>query len=179
MNRLTLAVATLAVTSLAAFPNLEAQPNKFLWVGGAFVVPTGDSADGLKTGYWADVGLGMNVNPQLSLQLGGLFGSNDAKVGSGSLDALGGSLGIGYTLSRTMVLQPYVLGSVGMLRLDNGITDASSEFMLQGGGGLFAPLGEYVGAFVEGRYLQAGSDDSKFTAFPVAVGLTIAFGRTR
>jgi hypothetical protein len=63
-----------------------------------------------------------------------------------------------------------------MLQMDNGVTDAESEVMFQGGGGVFSALGQRVGFFVEARYLQAGSGDTKFTAIPVAVGLTFSLG---
>jgi hypothetical protein len=176
MKRLSVLFTAVVVASLLTAPSASAQMSKFVWVGGAAVVPTGDSGDGLETGWWADVGFGLGFNEKVSLQLGGLFGSNDAKTGNGKLDMMGGSLGLGYSLTTGAMLNPYLLGSIGMLQMDNGVTDAESEVMFQGGGGVFSALGQRVGFFVEARYLQAGSGDTKFTAIPVAVGLTFSLG---
>lgn len=175
MKRSTMVLAMLVAASLAAAGSARAQGH-FVWAGASAAVPIGDSKDGLKTGFLADVGLGHTVNEKLTLQLGGLFGSSSHKVGDGSTDLLGGSLGVGYTLVSNAHFSPYVLGSVGMMRADNGITDAESEFMFQLGAGLTEPLTSRAVLWCETRYLSAGSGDSKLTLVPLAIGVAFSFG---
>jgi len=175
MKRFVIACAAVLVASFAGASSASAQGN-FVWLGGSATVPIGDSGDALKTGYLLDFGFGRPINEKLGLQIGGLYGSSDAKTGTGSIDLLGGSVGLGYNFTTEAMLNPYVLGSVGMMQSDNGVTDAESEFMFQIGAGLFKTLSTRFGFWAEARYLSAGSGNTKLTLVPVAAGISITLG---
>jgi len=174
MKRTTLAVAALLVASFAMTQVAAAQ--KYIWIGGAAAMPIGDSKDGLKTGYMGDVGFGLPINDKLDFQLGVLFGNNEHKVGTGSTDLLAGSAGLGYALTTGNTINPYLLGSVGMMRADGGGPEAETDFMFQGGGGVSGQLSPNLGWWIEARYLQSGSGDTKLTLMPIAGGITIRLG---
>ena len=174
MKRTTLAVAAVLVASFAVAEVASAQ--KYIWIGGAAAMPIGDSKDGLKTGYMGDVGFGLPMNDRLDVHLGVLFGNNKHKVGNGSTDLLAGSIGLGYSLTSGSTINPYVLGSVGMMRADGGGPEAETEFMFQGGGGVSGDLSPNLGWWIEARYLQSGSGNTKLTLMPIAGGISIRFG---
>lgn len=173
MKRMTLAVAA-SLFALSATAQLAEAQGKYAWIGAGAGIPIGDSGDGLKTGYLADVGIGFDLREKVDLHLGVLFGNNPHKIGDRSTDLLGGSVGLEYAITTGKAANPYVLGGVGAMRLD-AAGEADTEFMFHGGGGIAGPLSPRLGYWIEARYLQAGSGDSKLTIVPLAAGIVFGF----
>lgn len=103
-----LALALLSVPSVARAQD----PSGYIWIGGGLNMPSGDAADGLKSGFVGTAGYGWIV-PSVrawSFQVEGVFGSNDYKGVSGSMSLTGFMLNVGYDFDQKADAHPYVYG---------------------------------------------------------------------
>ena len=169
-----MAVAGVLVVSLASAVHAQ---SRYSWVGVAATVPVGDSKDAMKTGWMGDVGMGFPLmgSKKTSLQLGGLYGSNDAKVGSGSSTFYAVYLNVGYTVNPDAKISPYGYLGGGILgsKPEGGSSDTNGAYQV--GAGLAYTVNPKCQFWGEARYLGSGSGNSKLTLMPITIGLTYIY----
>lgn len=173
MRRFVAAGLTLvAALALSAAP-AQAQDN--FWIGGAVVVPSGDFADGFKTGFGANAGFKFfqSADERLSLWAEGLVAMNDGDVDpfDAKSTMFGGFGTVSYTLTASGNTRPYILGSLGYL---SHKVEFEGESATEGGLGFSGGVGISFGKIdVEARYWSASIADGT-TAF-LTLGAGISF----
>lgn len=178
MKRLCGSIVVGALVALAAATPAQAQ-SKFVFFGGGVSLPMSDFKDvaNAKTGWIAQAGIGMDIGSKgLWADLEGFFGSNKVDDGSGDkYNTIGGLAVLGYSLSTTAKVSPYLLGGLGFVRNRFapavGAADSETNFAYTGGAGLgfrFSPTALF---YVEGRYMGG---DTQF--LPIMAGLSFSFG---
>jgi hypothetical protein len=148
-------------------------------VGPVAAIPIGDTGDALKTGILVNVGVGASIKAVKGLGIGGevYYGSADFKApltGSNKMTMLFGTLS--YNLMPDSHVSPYIGVGGGTMKNDpdNGSSKSDGMFIVTGGVG--GPIRGRLGFWGEGRYLQAGSGDSKTQLFLLGAGISFNFG---
>jgi opacity protein-like surface antigen len=147
-------------------------------VGVAF--PTGDTGDGLNTGFTLGVGLDARV-PTMPVSFRGeaqytRFGaSNDNSGVDANLSDVSGRLNVVLPLPATGIA-PYLIGGIGIYHVkasgsSNGFTVSTSDdkFGWNIGAGLDLPFGTLKGR-IEARYHSVSMEGSNYTYLPVTIG---------
>ncbi|MDH5234413.1 MAG: hypothetical protein OEW77_05585 [Gemmatimonadota bacterium] len=172
------AVGVLTVLALAV--PVGAQANPYVYFGGGGTFPMGDYGDYAKTGWLANIGIGMDLGSS------GLWGDIDFFYGSnGHSDVDGdktnltiGALAIGYTFNREATVKPYIVGTVGTMthayKSDQFPSAEGSESMLVfgGGAGLAWTRSERTTFWAETRYMTGSKDGSSTNFVPLLVGMS-------
>lgn len=171
MRRLVISSSLLALAVTVVSAPLSAQ----LYVGAYASVPSGDYADGVKTGWMAEAGYGFwkSSNDRLTLWVSGSYGSNSWEEGDGGKTNIMMGLGsVTYNLTASTESGPYLLGHVGYLRGKDSFEDV--DFEAEGGLAFGGGAGYNLGKFwIEGRYITASLDD--FTLSFMLIGAGISF----
>ena len=164
-------LAVLVAGALVAAPAVaSAQLSTAFSLAGGLAVPTGDLANGVKSGYNVAAGLdlGAPVIPfGVRVEVG--YNSFSFKTGtaipSGSLNILSGTANAVLSLMPG-IISPYVIGGLGMYRQSascSGCTSTSeTNFGFNGGGGIKFGLGG-LSTFAEIRYHAIPGDKAKGT----------------
>ena len=175
-------LAVLIAGALVAAPAVaSAQLSTSLSLAGGLAIPTGDLANGVKTGYNAAAGLnlGAPIIPfGVRLELGyNSFNSKTSGVGSGSFNILSGTANAVLSLMPG-IITPYVIGGLGMYRESASCTGCSSNsetaFGVNAGGGIKFGLGG-LSTFAEIRYHAIPGDKAKGTNaqfIPITFGVS-------
>lgn len=167
MSRAALAFAAV----LVAAPALRAQTSFSIAAGAA--APIGSTADDLKMGYNATVGLGIKppVAP-LGLRFEGMLNQMDFKTSAlGSTRLISGSANV--TLSGPAVPMGYLIGGVGMYNValpDVANADAVNKVGFNIGGGLTFPLTGFS-TYLEARLHVVNTEGQSMKFVPVTFGI--------
>lgn len=170
-------LAVLVAGALVAAPALaSAQLSTSLSVAAGLAIPTGDLANGAKTGYNAAVGLDLGgpVIP-FGVRLEGSYTSFDSKVsGGGSANLIAGIANAVLSLSPG-IISPYVIGGVGFYSAGgSGCTGGCSRQTgagANGGGGIKFGLGG-LSTFAEIRYHVVRIQGSNTQFIPITFGVS-------
>ncbi len=190
----------LGAVAAAPVPSLAQRPGLGIGLAAGANMPTEDYGDAAKVGLVLNGFLEVRTGGPLGVR-GTLFWSRsdidnpiikdnggvtlpgDSNLNAtGNVDLVGGSLDL--TLGRTHgVVQPYVVGGVGVFRrrVKQDVSGAVSEFNdlrhkdtdvgFNGGVGLRFSLGG-AALFAEARYYSVNTDPEKTNFVPVVVGIT-------
>jgi opacity protein-like surface antigen len=174
MKRLCGSIVVGTLVALAtATPALAQKP--FVFFGGGVVLPMSDYKDFAKTGWGAQVGIGIDIGTKgLWADVEGMYGTNNHEVTDGETTLLSGMGVLGYSFSPAAKVSPYLLGGLGFLRVKSEVGTASTsetDFAYTGGLGLGFRLSPVMLFFVEGRYVGG---DTQF--IPIMAGLSITLG---
>ena len=166
MSRAALAFAAV----LVAAPALSAQTSFSIAAGAA--APIGSTADDLKMGYNATVGLGIKapVAP-LGLRFEGMINQMDFKTSAlGSTRLLSGSANV--TLSGPAVPMGYLIGGVGMYNIafPDANVDSENKVGFNIGAGINFPLTGF-GTYLEARLHVVNTEGSSTKFVPVTFGI--------
>jgi opacity protein-like surface antigen len=174
MKRFLSAVAGLTLAAVVAAPASAQSATELrtvrFGVQGGLSMPMGDFGDAANSGYiigglvdWRSANLPFGLRFNVDYQSWGSDADVDWSSLSGTADAM-------FTVPTTGGISPYVLGGVGMYRLDCSAGDfdceGSNEFGFNLGGGVNFNLGE-MGTFAEIRYHNV--DEMSFV--PIVFGI--------
>jgi opacity protein-like surface antigen len=161
------------VALATATPALAQKP--FVFFGGGVVLPMSDYKDFAKTGWGAQVGIGIDIGTKgLWADVEGMYGTNSHEATDGETTLLSGMGVLGYSFSTTAKVSPYLLGGIGFLRAKSeGGTVSTTETNLAytGGLGLGIRLSPQMLFWIDGRYVGG---DVQF--IPIMAGLSITLG---
>src|SRR5512139_3149326 len=155
-----------------------------VWLGGGPTFPMSDFSSYAKTGWMASagVGFGLGSGDRLSLQLEGVYGSNNHDTEGDKTNLYGGLVNVAYQLGNTGKLHPYAFGGVGVLaqdfsseNVDDENEGSAGKMAYQFGAGLDIPLGK-LGLWVDVRYL-ARAESYATAVIPVMAGIYVPFGK--
>jgi opacity protein-like surface antigen len=148
-------------------------------VGVAF--PTGDTGDGLNTGFTVGVGLDahvptMPVSWRAEAQYTRFGASDDGSNGvDASLSDVSGRINAVLPLPATG-MGPYLIGGIGIYHVkatasqnNVSISTSDNKFGWNIGAGLDLPLGTFKGR-IEARYHSVSMDGGNYTYVPVTIG---------
>jgi opacity protein-like surface antigen len=170
MKRLCGSIVAGALVAMAIATPAQAQ-KPFVFFGGGVSIPMSDYADGVKTGWAAQAGIGIDIGTKgLWADIEAGYGSNSHEVGSGNTKLLSGLAVLGYTVSPGASVSPYLLGGLGFVRAKSGAL-SETNFAYTGGAGLGFRVSPKTLFYVEGRYMGG---DVQF--IPIMAGLSISFG---
>lgn len=164
MSRAALALAATFIAPAA----LHAQTSFIVAAGAA--VPVGNTADELKMGYNATLGIG--IKPPLApigLRIDGMYNSFDSKVGTGTGRILAGTANV--TLSALAMPVGYLIGGLGMYNLSaSGGGGSETDFGFNAGAGLNFPLTGFS-TFLEARFHFVNTELESTKFIPITFGL--------
>lgn len=176
MKRVRLTVVAAFALLFVAFA-APANAQRGVWLAAAGTPPIGDSKDALKTGWLLDFGYSHPLGAsKVSLQAGGLYGSNSAKVGDGSMTLFGGLINLIYGTGIKPKWSWYVYGGGGALSLKPDQGDSETKGAFHVGTGLSRELNAKHDLWFEARYLSSGSGNEKLTLMPITVGISHLLG---
>ena len=175
------ALALALAASAAGAQNVGETRAFSLGIAGGATVPTGDFGDLYGTGFNVMGSLGFQpaalpVGVRFDVayhslpggDVGGVFELDDLSIISGTANAV-------LTVSNTGGVRPYLIGGVGLYRADGGDGEASTDFGINGGGGLEFALAGFS-TFLEARYHSVfiddmGTDVGNLNLIPIVFGL--------
>lgn len=161
----------------------SAQAQVSVGVGGGLTIPTGDFADGFKTGWHGLANVGYDLPSGLGVRGDFFYGQNnvDATGVDGKAKLAGGFGNVLYTFKSAGTIHPYVLGSIGFINakaeLEQGglsFDDSETKIAFGGGAGVKFKAGSDSHIFAEARYISVNTSDSKTNFIPITVG--VSFG---
>ena len=171
--------AVLVAGALVAAPAVaSAQLSTAFSLAGGLAIPTGDLANGVKTGYNVAGGLDLGgpVIP-FGVRLEGSYTSFDGKVsGSGSANLIAGIANAVLSLSPGLI-SPYVIGGVGYYSAGasgcgtGGCGSRQNGAGANGGGGIKFGLGG-LSTFAEIRYHVVRINGSNSQFIPITFGVS-------
>ena len=171
MKRLCGSIVVGTLVALATATPAQAQ-KPFVFFGGGVVLPMSDYKDFAKTGWGAQVGIGIDIGTNgLWADVEGMYATNSHKATAGETTLLGGMGVLGYSFSPAAKVSPYLLGGLGFVRAKTDGADGDTNFAYTGGLGLGFRLSPVMLFYVEGRYMGG---DVKF--IPIMAGLSISLG---
>ena len=170
----------LAAPALAGAQDVGATRAFSLGIAAGATVPTGEYADFFGTGFNIMGSLGIQpaalpVGVRFDVAYHSLPGEEiageeieDASIISGTANAV-------LTVSNTGGVRPYLIGGLGVYRLDAGGDETPTKFGLNGGAGLEFGLAGFA-TFVEARYHSVFTDDEdgvegNLNLIPIVFGL--------
>lgn len=170
-------VATGMLTAALAAP-AAAQARGYVGFGAGLSLPTGDSGEGLKTGWLGQVIAGITgASGMLGGRIDGMYvrHSFDSSVdGSTALFGANGDIVVSPG-SATAKIRPYLLGGVGFFNVKSEVGSVEGEgetkFAWNLGGGLRFGGGGKASFFVESRYISVSTDPSSFGFIPISIGV--------
>ena len=186
---------TCAVAGLFAFgllflsiPSQGSAQGVFLGAGAS--LPTADYGEYAETGWMAEAGIILPIDDErgLSIFAEGIYGSNThSDIDGDKTNLLGGFGGVELSFAGDAESGLFVFGEVGFLRHDfksdeyPQFEEADTGFAFGGGVGFDFPLGERLGGYILGRYLQGQLADDETgegntTLFGLMAGVGISFG---
>ena len=177
MKRITAGILATGLLSLALSAPLSAQARGYVGFGGGISIPTGDYADGVKTGWLGQVTAGITgPNGRFGGRIDGMYVRHSFE---GVDDAHSQLIGANADLVVTpgmmdAKIRPYLLGGIGIMNGKNKIAGVTSEgetkFSFNAGAGLLFKAGARMSVFVEGRWISIRTDDAT-NIVPITVGL--------
>jgi hypothetical protein len=181
MNRCTGFVIVLIACVGTAAP-ASAQDLQVVFGGGPSI-PIGDFGDVAKTGWIVGGGVLLPVG-QAGAWAGGevMYGRNGISIGDLDLDEswtlTGGNALLGMTFNPGENVSPFVVGSVGLLRLGatGGDSESESGLSLGAGGGVTFPLSPTASAWGLVRFMNARIEGENLQFIPFSVGVTLRLG---
>jgi len=154
-----------------------------VFLGGGGTFPTGDYGDYAKTGWMVEGGVSIPMNENgIFLFADGLFGSNKHDYEGDKTNLLGGFGGVEKSFADEDGKGVFVFGELGFLRHDYKSDEfpedegADTGFAFGGGAGYGIPLGENLGGWLLGRYIQGQFDGGNTGFFAVMAGVSIPVG---
>ena len=166
------------ILSLALVAPAQAQARGYVGFGGGVSIPTGNFADGYKTGWLGQVIAGItSPSGMLGGRIDGMYvrHSFDSSV-DGSTQMLGanGDLVVSPG-SADAKIRPYLLGGIGFFNVKSEVGSVEGEgetkFAFNVGAGLRFGAGSRMSFFVEGRYVNVQTELNSTGFIPIAVGL--------
>ncbi len=174
MRKITgLAATALLFGAIAAQP-AAAQARGYVGFGGGLSIPTGDFADGFKTGWLGQVVAGITgPSGVLGGRIDGQYVRHSPDVGTGHIRMIGVNGDLVWTPGkRPAKMHPYLLGGVGFYNAKaSGATDGETKFAFNLGAGLQIHLKDRMDFFAEGRWVSIRSDPGSTNFIPIVVGL--------
>jgi opacity protein-like surface antigen len=172
-----LAGVVFASSTLAA----QAASRPTFGVSGGLAIPTGDFADGSKSGYDISVNLGFQpATLPVGLRVEGMYDRFDLKDDAGfkghtNILALTGNAVLAAKPSTEGSIRPYAIGGLGVYNLKFssdafGDSDSQTKFGLNIGAGLELPLSG-ITTFAEVRYHHVFTDGGSLGMVPIVVGV--------
>lgn len=167
----------LVLSASAAHAQATGAPTRPVSVGitGGLSIPTGDFADGVKSGF--NVGglleFSRPASP-LAFRIEGEYQRFDAKSeapGAGNLRIISGVANVLYKFAGETA-RPYLLGGVGLFNTGSSVEDSESEtdFGANVGVGLEIPLSG-ITAFGDIRYQSIFASPDNVSLIPIRVGI--------
>lgn len=166
-------VAALLATSSIA-PEASAQGGRW-WLGLGMSNPVGDAGDAFNSGLNGTAGIAWQTSPNWSFQVEGLMGSAGGKGSNGDLSTLGLMGNVGFDVSSTQDLKPFVYGGLGFMSWKVGGGSSNSDFAWQVGGGLAWRQSANLNIWADLRYLSIAADPS-MNFLPLTLGISMPFG---
>ena len=175
-----LALALVAPAAVAGAQAMGATRAFTIGIAAGATVPTGDFGDVYGTGFNVMGTIGFQpaalpVGLQFDVAYHSL-GVNDDLLDPGEeaddLSIISGTGNVVLTVSNTGGVRPYLIGGIGMYRVDpgNGL-EASTDFGINGGGGLEFGLAGFS-TFLEARYHSVFTEgESNVNLIPVVFGI--------
>jgi hypothetical protein len=174
MRRLTTlmlaAVAALIVTTGSVAAQARAG-GSYIALGGGLTIPSGDQGDVSKTGWNALVQAGAEMRSGLGLRGEIYYGENSAQLGDGKFKFVGGLGSVKFTFRNAGKLQPYLVGTVGIMNAKFAGFDGDTKMAFGGGAGIDYRMARTSNLFVEGRYLSINDDPVHRNLIPIQVGI--------
>lgn len=152
-----------------------AQARGYFGLGAGVSIPTGNFADGVKTGWIGNVVAGVSgPKGMIGGRVNGTFSKNSFDVGGGNFRLLGA---MGDVVVSPMTgggkARPYFLGGLGFQNGKNSDSDSTStKFAFNFGAGVTIKAGPNLALFGEGRFVSVRFDPSA-SAIPLAVGIRL------
>ena len=176
MKRALAGLAAGLLTVALATP-ATAQARGYVGFGAGVSIPTGDFADGVKTGWLGQVVAGITgPNGRIGGRIDGMYikhsfdGVDDA---SDRLLGLNGDLVFTPGMAESK-LRPYLLAGLGLMNAKTHVgyleTDGDTKLSFNLGAGFLVRAGARMSLFVEGRWISIRTDDAT-NIIPISVGL--------
>jgi hypothetical protein len=168
------ALAGLALVSLSASSQtITPKPVQFGVAGGA-VIPTGDLADGLNTGFNGTVIVGFRpAMIPLGIRVEGAYNQMGADGGGGNVHITSVTGNFVYRFPSATV-SPYAIGGAGWCQAAVSVTGfgtvSDNHFCWNAGGGIEMQLSGFQ-TFVEARYNKVQSDNGSIAYVPIVFGV--------
>jgi opacity protein-like surface antigen len=168
-----LVAAALLVGMVAATPG-SAQARGYFGFGGGLSVPTGDFAEGFKTGWLGQFVAGITgASGMIGGRIDGQYVRHSLDVGTGNVRMIGVNGDLVWTPGRRPAkLHPYLMGGVGFYNAKaSNATEGETNFAFNLGAGLQVHLKEGMDFFAEGRWISVRSDPGSTNFIPIVLGL--------
>jgi hypothetical protein len=162
--------AVLAIGIAVGAATAQAQSGAW-WIGGGLLMPSGDAADGLKSGFGGTAGILWSLPNNWSLQAEGIVSSNAAKTGSADMTMMGLLGNLAYDWNPDAKVHPYAWGGIGIVSAKASGGDSNSDMAWQVGAGLSWKTSGTMTVWSDVKMLSVMSDPS--TNF---MGLTVGIG---
>ncbi|HSE69001.1 MAG TPA: outer membrane beta-barrel protein [Gemmatimonadales bacterium] len=164
-------IAVLAFTTIAA-RSAQAQEGFYFGVGGGGTAPVGDFSDGANFGWHglAIIGYKPGAPSPASFRIDGLYGENDADVGSDKFKLAGGLANGVYEFGHSSA-RPYLVGGIGLFSVKIG-SSSNTKFAAGGGAGVTFPVGSDSKIFFEARYISVFTENFNTAFIPLTAGIT-------
>jgi hypothetical protein len=170
------ALAGVALVSLSAASQAQTitpKPVQFGVAGGA-VIPTGDLADGLNTGFNGTVIVGFRpAMIPLGIRVEGAYNQMGAEGGGGNVHITSVTGNFVYRFPSATV-SPYAIGGAGWCQAAVSVTGfgtvSDNHFCWNAGGGIEMQLSGFQ-TFVEARYNKVQSDNGSIAYVPIVFGV--------
>ena len=181
LGRAACVAASLALAAAPARAQLGGVNPFSFGVSGGAAIPTGDLADGVKTGYTIDGLVAVRI-PTSPVSFRGEVGYTrfDIKNSDASFDIVSGvaNLVLGLSPGGAYTVRPYLIGGVGAyggrrIERRGNVTitsDREVKFGLNGGVGIEIPLSGITG-FGEIRYTSVFTEGSNTNFLPIRFGI--------
>ena len=176
MKRVLTGLVALGLVAGAAAP-AGAQARGYVGLGGGLSVPTGDFADGVKTGWLGQLIAGITgPNGRFGGRIDGMYVRHSWEaVDDASTTLFGANADLVVTPgAEGAKLRPYILGGVGFFNGKQKVGGVSGEgetkFAFNFGAGVNIKAGARMSVFAEGRYISVRTEDA-IGFIPISVGL--------
>lgn len=152
-------------------------------VSAGIAMPTGDTKDGMKTGYTVNGGIDLDMGMPVAWRAEVGYSHFEADGIDGSLSDFSGRANAVFKIPGA-VLTPYFIGGVGMYRVKatvdcsvidptcsgTDISNSENKFGWNVGAGVDLPLGA-LASRIEARYHSVSMDGGTYTYLPVTFGI--------
>lgn len=171
----------LLVGALLIAPAAASAQSGYWWVGAGGLVPSGDYANGVQTGWMGTAGVGFDISSVKGMSVQGEFfyGSNSVKSpGTGSVSQTGGFVNLEYEFNQDQAWHPYVYGGYGIISGKySGGGSSSSKGAFDVAGGLSYKYSPKLNVWAEARYISVSTSPSNTTTIPITIGISMPFGK--